>query len=419
MGAPRRARRARRRDQERRRAARRAIHLGLGRNELMPYLRPTLSELKAQVAADIQSGLPGTDPLLRFSSFGVIGRALAGLGQLQYGYTDYIAQQSNPFTATDEYLEAWAALKGIYREPATQAGGATPGQIQFTAAATAGPIPAGTSISRSDGVGYTTTSEGTVTNGVVTVNAVANADPTGLTGAFGNCAVGTVMTLGVSISGVNSTGQVSAAFTGGADIETDDSLRSRMLFAYQNPAQGGSESDYVQWAREVSGVTRAWCNPVGFGPGTVVVYTMFDQAESGNNGFPVGTDGVATNEKRGVAATGDQLTVANWIYPLRPVTALVYSCAPIPTAIDFTITGAANFTAAQKAAIASAISGIFVLYGSPVGAGDQNGIVQLSYIDSAIAAIAGTQGFVITSPLQNIVSITGQMPVLGNITWLA
>ncbi|MCA8430028.1 baseplate J/gp47 family protein [Burkholderia seminalis] len=382
----------------------------------MPYLRPTLSELKAQVAADIQSRLPGTDPLLRFSSFGVIGRALAGLAQLQYGYTDYIAKQSNPFTATDEFLEAWAALKGIYREPAAQAGALTPGQIQFIG--TSGTIPAGTSISRSDGVGYTTTSEGTVTAGVVTVNAVANADPAGLVGAFGNCAVGTSMTLGVSIAGINSTGQVSVAFTGGADIEKDDSLRSRMLFAYQNPAQGGSESDYVGWARAVAGVTRAWCNPVGFGPGTVVVYTMFDQAESGNDGFPVGTDGVATNEKRGAPATGDQLTVANSIYPLRPVTALVYSCGPIPTAIDFTITGTANFTAAQKVAIESAISGIFVLYGSPVGTGSQNGVVDLSYIDSAIAAIAGTQGFVITSPLQNIVGTTGQLPVLGNITWL-
>lgn len=382
----------------------------------MPYLRPTLSDLKAQVAADIQSRLPGTDPLLRFSSFGVIGRALAGLAQLQYGYTDYIAKQSNPFTATDEFLEAWAALKGIYREPAAQAGALTPGQIQFTG--TSGTIPAGTSISRSDGVGYTTTSEGTVTAGVVTVNAVANADPAGLVGAFGNCAVGTSMTLGVSIAGINSTGQVSVAFTGGADIEKDDSLRSRMLFAYQNPAQGGSESDYVGWARAVAGVTRAWCNPVGFGPGTVVVYTMFDQAESGNDGFPVGTDGVATNEKRAAPATGDQLAVANSIYPLRPVTALVYSCGPIPTAIDFTITGTANFTAAQKAAIEAAISGIFVLYGSPVGTGSQNGVVDLSYIDSAIAAIAGTQGFVITSPLQNIVGTTGQLPVLGNITWL-
>ncbi|KVX53316.1 baseplate J/gp47 family protein [Burkholderia cepacia] len=382
----------------------------------MPYLRPTLSELKAQVAADIQSGLPGTDPLLRFSSLGVIGRALAGMAQLQYGYTDYIAKQSNPFTAEDEYLEAWAALKGIYREPATQAGASTPGQIQFTGAS--GTIPAGTSISRSDGVGYTTTSEGTVANGVVTVNAVANADPSGLTGAFGNCAVGTSMTLGVSIAGISSTGKVSVAFTGGADIEKDDSLRSRMLFAYQNPAQGGSESDYIGWARAVAGVTRAWCNPVGFGPGTVVVYTMFDQAESGNDGFPVGTNGVATSEKRGAVATGDQLTVANWIYPLRPVTALVYSCAPIATAIDFTITGSANFTAAQKVLIASAISGIFVLYGSPVGVGEQNGIIDLSYINSAIAAITGTQGFVITSPVQNIVGTTGQLPVLGNIAWL-
>ncbi|WP_186140021.1 baseplate J/gp47 family protein [Burkholderia gladioli] len=385
----------------------------------MPYLRPTLSELKAQVAADIQSGLPGTDPLLRFSSFGVIGRALAGLAQLQYGYTDYIAKQSNPFTATDEFLEAWAALKAVYREPATQAGASTPGQIQFpTAPGNVNTIPAGTAISRSDGVGYTTTAEGVISGSMITVAAIANADPAGLTGAFGNCAVGTAMTLGVSIAGITSTGAVSVAFTGGADIETDHSLRSRMLFAYQNPAQGGSESDYVQWAREVAGVTRAWCNPVGFGPGTVVVYTMFDQAEAGNNGFPVGTDGVATNEKRGVVATGDQLTVANWIYPLRPVTALVYSCAPIPAPVNFTITGAANFTAAQKTAIEAAISGIFVLYGSPVGLGDQNGIVQLSYIDSAIAAITGTQGFVITSPLQNIVGTTGQMPVLGDITWL-
>ncbi|WP_186113939.1 baseplate J/gp47 family protein [Burkholderia gladioli] len=386
----------------------------------MPYLRPTLSELKAQVAADIQSGLPGTDPLLRFSSFGVIGRALAGLAQLQYGYTDYIAKQSNPFTATDEFLEAWAALKAIYREPATQAGASTPGQIQFAIApGNVNTIPAGTAISRSDGVGYTTTAEGVISGSMITVAAVANADPAGLTGAFGNCAVGTAMTLGVSIAGITSTGAVSVAFTGGADIETDDSLRSRMLFAYQNPAQGGSESDYVQWAREVAGVTRAWCNPVGFGPGTVVVYTMFDQAEAGNNGFPVGTDGVATDEKRGLVATGDQLTVANWIYPLRPVTALVYSCSPIATAINFTITGTANFTAAQKAAIESAISGTFVLYGSPVGTGNQNGVVDLSYIDSAIAAIAGTQGFVITSPLQNIVGTTGQMPVLGTITWLA
>lgn len=385
----------------------------------MPWSRPTLSDLKGQVASDISTGLQGSDPLLRFSSLKVLGQALAGLANEQYGYTDYVARQSNPFTATDEFLEAWAALKNIYRLAATQAGSSTPGQITFPA--TAGvQIPIGTGITRGgDGVQYVTTALATATGNSITVNAEAVADPTGLTGAFGNCAVGTVMTLTTSISGVSSTGSVSSAFTGGADIELDDSLRSRMLYAYQNPAQGGAVSDYVTWAKEVAGVTRAWCNPNGFGAGTVVVYAMLDDTESGNNGFPVGTNGVATNETRGIpTATGDQLTIANYIYPLRPATALVYVCSPIADAINFTISGGGNFGTALRALIASAIQGVFVMYGSPVSnTPGQNGTIDLSYIESAIAAISGTTGFVITSPNANIVGTTGQLPVLGTITW--
>lgn len=384
----------------------------------MPYSRPTLSSLRAQVASDLQVSPNGSDPLLRFSSLNVLGRALAGLANSQYGYTDWVAQQSNPFTAEDEFLEAWAALKNIYREAATQAGAVTPGQITFPGT-NGNQIPVGTLITRGDGVQYTTTSLGTVSGGSVTVNAEANADPTGLTGAFGNCAIGTVMTLATSIAGISSTGSVTTAFTGGADIETDTSLRSRMLFAYQNPPQGGAVTDYVTWAEGVNGVTRAWCNPNGFGAGTVVVYAMLDITEAAYNGFPQGTNGVATAEARAAAATGDQLTIANYIYPLRPATALVYVCAPNQSVVNFTITGTANFSAATKALIQSAIAGVFVMYGSPISStAGQNGPISLSYIESAIAAISGTQGFVITSPTTNIVGTTGQLPVLGTITWL-
>ena len=384
----------------------------------MPYARPTLSQLRAQVAADLQASPAGSDPLLRFSSLNVLGRALAGLANSQFGYTDWVALQSNPFTATDEFLEAWAALKSVYREPATQAGASTPGQITFPG--TNGyQIPIGTIVTRGDGVQYTTTSLGTVAAGIVTMNAEANADPTGLTGAFGNCAVGTVMTRATSIAGISSTGSVTTAFTGGADIETDDSLRARMLYAYQNPPQGGAVADYVTWAKQVSSVTRAWCNPNGFGAGTVVVYAMLDSAESANNGFPVGTNGVAAAETRGTpVATGDQLTIANYIYPLRPATALVYVCAPNQMTVNFTISGTSNFSSATKALIQSAIAGVFVMYGSPVSStAGQNGVIDLSYIQSAIAAISGTQGFVITSPTANIQGTTGQLPVLGNISW--
>ncbi|NYH21378.1 baseplate J/gp47 family protein [Paraburkholderia bryophila] len=385
----------------------------------MPFARPTLTQLRAQVAADIQASPNGSDPLLRFSALKVLGTALAGLANLQYGYTDWVSLQSNPFTATEEFLEAWAALKGIYREAATQAGSVTPGQVTFPASSSTASIPIGSPLTRGDGVAFTTTSLGVVVGNSVTVNAVANADPTGLTGAFGNCAVGTVMNLGTAIAGISSTGSVTTAFTGGADVEIDASLRPRMLFAYQNPPQGGAVKDYITWASEVNGVTRAWCNANGFGAGTVVVYTMFDVTEALNGGFPQGVNGVATLETRGTpTATLDLLTVANWIYPLRPATALVWSVAPMQQVVNFTISGTASFSAATKAAIQSAISGIFVLYGSPLSTtAGQNGTIYLSYIESAIAAISGTQGFVIAAPTGNIVGTTGQLPVLGTITW--
>jgi uncharacterized phage protein gp47/JayE len=58
------------------------------------------------------------------------------------------------------------------------------------------------------------------------------------------------------------------------------------------------------------------------------------------------------------------------------------------------------------------------MYGSPISStAGQNGAVALSYIESAIAAISGTAGFVITSPTANIQGTTGQLPVLGTITW--
>ncbi|TCK36736.1 putative phage protein gp47/JayE [Paraburkholderia sp. BL8N3] len=384
----------------------------------MPYPRPTLTSLRNQVSADISAVLPGADAQLRFSSLQILGSALAGLAQLQYGYTDWVSRQANPFTATDEFLEAWAALKNVYREPATQAGLLVPGTVTFPG--TNGVVlPINTPLVRGDGVTYTTSADGTVAGGSVTVPAYANADPAGLTGAFGNCGVGTVLPLGAAISGISSTGSVASAFTGGFDVELDDKLRSRMLQVYQHVPQGGAQQDYVTWALQVNGVTRAWANPNGFGAGTVVVYPMFDVVEAAFNGFPQGISGVATAEHRGTpTATGDQLAVADWIYPLRPVTALVYVQSPTAMVVDFTISGISTIPAATKALIADSIAGLFVAYGSPLSdEPGQNGVVYLSYIESAIASIAGTAGFVIESPSGNIVGTTGQLPVVGTITY--
>jgi len=384
----------------------------------MPFQRPALSDLRKEVAADISAALPGADALLRYSNLGIMGDVQAGLAHLHYGYLDWISQQSVPWSATDEYLAAWASMRKVYRKAAQ----AWVGTASWNGAATKD-LSAGVTVSRGDGVMYTTTSSGTVgANGIVTVSIQCN-DP----GAAGTCAPGTVLTLGQSISGISSNGSAASTTTVGVDVESVDDFRARMLAAYQSQPQGGAQDDYVSWAMAVPGVTRAWEAPNGFGPGTVVLYTMFDNAEATYNGFPQGTNGVSQNDPgpggvpRGVVATGDQLTVANALVTQQPVTSLLYSCAPLANTVNFVMSGLSSSSASVRSAIAAAISDVFFRNGAPGGTlvnGKTAQPVDLSDINSAIAAVSGTEGFVITSPTGNISSATGYLPVLGTVTYV-
>lgn len=375
----------------------------------MPYARPSLTDLRAQVAQAIASALPGVDPLLPFSNVGILGQVLAGLTHLHYGYLDWIAQQATPYTATDEFLEAWAALKEVTRKPTTQATGrAAFGGANGTL------LPAGSAVVRGDGQAYVTTSDGTVSSGSVTVPIVAIADPAGLVGAQGNCAAGTVLSLSQAVAGVSSAGTAAGAITGGADLETDDSLRTRMLVAYRTVAHGGSASDYLGWALAVAGVTRVWVGPHAYGAGTVVVWFMMDSAQAAHGGFPQGANGVALGETRDTVATGDQLAVANGLFPLQPVTALVFACAPTAYPIAITITGLSSASAATKAAVAASIAQRLLEVGTVSASGST---VALSDIDAAIAEVPGTTGFVVTVPAANVAVPAGNLPTLGTITW--
>ncbi|WP_175950386.1 baseplate J/gp47 family protein [Burkholderia sp. BCC0405] len=369
----------------------------------MPFLRPTLTQLRNQVAQQLNAELPGADALLRFSNLRVIGDIEAALACMLYGYLDWIALQATPFTATDEHLEAWGALKGVTRKPAAPASGT----IAF-ADTNGTPIPAGTAITRSDGLAYTTSAAAVVGNDSATVAASANPDPQGLTGANGNCAAGTQFTLANAIAGIDSTGIAVTAFVGGADVESNDDYRARVLFVYQNPPQGGDAQDYVEWALSVPGVTRAWCVGCGYGLGTVIVYAMLDEVNAAYNGFPQGVDGCAEAESRGPTASGDQLTIANAIYPLRPVTALVYVVSPRSQAVDLSIQGV---SVDRQSAVLSALDTQLKADGAP------GGEVIIAHLWSAVAAVPGVNDFLILSPTRDISLPVGTLPVVGTVTW--
>ncbi|MCQ8240512.1 baseplate J/gp47 family protein [Rhizosaccharibacter radicis] len=372
----------------------------------MPFARPTLTQLRQQAQQDVQdAGITGIDAFLRFGVLSVLCWVQAQLAYLHYGYLDWIAKQAVPWTATDEFLAGWGQLKGVSRKPATAAATTA---VSFAITGPGSPvIPSGTQIARSDGVLFVTTADSSASNGNAVAPAVASA-----TGAAGNTAAGASLALQSPVAGVQASGIFAAAATGGADVEDEDGYRARIIGAYQASGSTGREAEYIDWALVVPGITRAWVNRNGFGGGTVVIYVMLDEANASTGGFPVGGDGAAASETRYQVASGDQLTVANAIYPDQAVTALVIVCAPIAQPIAFQITdlGTAN-TTANQAAITAALQDMFLRVSGP-------GVtIHPNEWEAALVSL-GLPQFQVVSPFGPILPQgVGSMPVLGAISF--
>ncbi len=370
----------------------------------MPFSRPTYAQLDSQVTQDILNANPSSAGLLRYSVLGILGKIIAKLEHSLYGFLDWISKQSIPTTSTDEYLEAWGALRGVTREPASSASGT----IIFNGQAGA-LLPSGTTVRRvTDQHAFLTTADAYAgVNGVISVQVLDSS-----TGASGNTPAQSGFSLGGSVAGVFPNGTAATPLVGGADAESDASLRTRTLRAYSSPVQGGALGDYVTWAGNVQGVTRVWVNPTGYGAGTVVIYTMFDVAEAANGGFPVGTNGVSSLETRDAPATGDQLAVANYIAPLRPATALVYSVSPIAYPVNVTVSGLSSASSTVRDGITAALQGMFLASSSPL-----NGQIFPSEFDAAIQGVAGVGSFSLIAPSSVVSAPVGYLPVLGTVTY--
>ncbi|MFH5924543.1 baseplate J/gp47 family protein [Roseomonas xinghualingensis] len=370
----------------------------------MPFARKTLSDLIREAQADIAQAL-GLRALLRWRPEIAMARAMAGLTQGLYGYLDWIALQSTPATAMGEHRAGWAALKGVFPKEATFASGmatflGTPGEA----------LPTGAEVRLADGsAAYQVTAGATVDRtGTISVPITAM-----VAGPAGNAPAGAALLLSTAMPGITSAGVADGPLTGGTAAEEVDSdeFHARMLLAYAEPAQGGAAGDYSSWALQVPGVTRAWVSPNGMGTGTVVVRFMMDAANAGSGGFPAGTDGVASDEHRDAPAAGDQLAVANHIFPRRPATALVYAAAPSPYGITVTIEDMQGDTPEIRAAVQASLIAMFRLRGT------LGGTIYPSEIAAAIDAVPGVERFTLAFPTNAITAPDGALPVLGVLSW--
>jgi uncharacterized phage protein gp47/JayE len=349
----------------------------------MAFDRPTLTQLIDRGAAEFESRIPGVLVRLRVGVLSVLNRVIAGGLSALYKYAERLNDQVWPDKCDALELPRHGARWGIAQIGA----GASVGVGQFSGADGA-VIPLGTLVQRGDAVQYTTTAVGTIAAGVASVPLMAV-----VAELNGDAPVGTSLTLTSSVPGINAAATVSTAMAGGADVESIEAWRARILARIRKPPQGGADYDYEAWTLEVPGVTRVWVNPGEQGPGTVVVRFVRDDDASP---IPDATE---------VAAVQAHLDA------LRPTTAACYVVAPIAVLQNYTI-GLTPNSAAVKAAVEAELKSLYRNEAAP------GCTMLLSHEREAVSAAAGETDNVITVPAANQVYATGQLPMLGAITWL-
>ena len=345
----------------------------------MPFNRPTLADLKHRIQADFVSRLELKGGILRRSVVGVLSTVLAGCSHLWNGHLDWLSKQINTVTMDEDYLLREAPIYGIYRKAAVPASG----YVSFSG--TDGVVvPAGTQMKRaSDGAIYLTTSDGLDTVPIIAEEA----------GAAGNAEAGATLSLVTPIAGVVSSATVTAeGITGGSDIENVESLRARVIARKQQPPMGGNKSDYVAWALEVAGVTRAWAYKHWQGIGTVGVAFVRD------NDTPI------------LPSAVEVLAVKAHIEEKRPVTADVFVFAPIAKEINFTVAIFPN-TVTVRSAVISEMEAFFRRDGTP------GGTIYLSRVSEAISSALSEVHHKIIAPTENVTSDPAQLPMLGQVTF--
>lgn len=349
----------------------------------MAFTRPTLTQLIERAQADIETRLPGSQPRLRHTILGTLARVHPGANHGLYGYLDWIARQVLPDTADAEIMERWASIWGVTRKAASFAAG--PVTLTGTTGAV---VPAGTVLQAATGQEFKTNTEMTLVAGTATAQMTVLA-----AGQAGNLAAGTKLNLISPIAGVNSQATVaSGGLVGGADTETDDALRARLLARIQAPPHGGAKADYIAWALEVAGVTRAWVYPGELGLGTVSVRFVRDD------------DASIIPDAAEVQAVQDHINA------LRPVTSAVTVVAPVAVPLNLTIQLTPN-TAAVQAAVQAEIKDLLRRAAEP------GGTILISHIREAISLAAGETNHVLTVPSADVAHTVGQIATMGTITW--
>ena len=154
----------------------------------------------------------------------------------EHGYLAWLAEQLVPDMADDHYLARWSRIFNVRQKPATAASGAN--LLWSAAAHPVGGLPL---LAENETTLFTTTTGAPISAGGSVTVPISAAQP----GTATDLGADSVLTLGQAIAGVSLVATVAApGATGGADQETAEAWRSRILLRIRTQPQGGAKVDH-------------------------------------------------------------------------------------------------------------------------------------------------------------------------------
>lgn len=225
----------------------------------MAYELPTTLEQFETFLANLESRLNQTSPL----NDKAFNRVLAAMEAMSFTslakFAAYNVKQILIITSFGDGLDVHGAELELPRKLAEAT------VLTATLPGTNGTLISQTIdfIGNANGVRYFLDSSetiGTPTSGVAELTMTAET-----LGVVGNLQLGDTLSIGTQVAGAETvatvaviTGQTEAILNTGADKETDEAYKIRLLDRIRAIFGGGNSADYREWAQEVAGVTRAY-----------------------------------------------------------------------------------------------------------------------------------------------------------------
>ena len=329
----------------------------------MSLVTPTTKDISDNIIAQMEASLNQTIPLLPKSFTRVLAKAMAAVFVLLYKYGGFMFLQVFVQTASDADTEIngktvnplieWGRLIGVGDPtPATSA----ELLIDINVETQTGVLASGSQlVSTDNGVTYVTQAAVALDAAVVQATILAVSDQAGGSGegAIGNLEAGAIVSFANPLPNVSRDTTVVSQVVTGANGESTEAYRQRVLDRFQKRPQGGAYADYEQWGEEAAGIINVY--PYTGSPGEVDVYSEATPESSGSD------DGIPTSAQ--LESVLDLINFdENGLASRRNANAFVNSYPITRSGFDVTVSGVTGVSdlAAVQASITAAVEEYFL-----------------------------------------------------------